>query len=161
MCGKQDHFGRDSQSKSDERRSTCCIKDEEAAMDALIAHVVIDRVTDTNKQDNNNGCKEVEAILILFSPYPDPKQARDIPITHSTRLKIYPDSGATICLGGLKHLWHMGLSERNLVLQEKSAHCWRIFFSVSRLAAYYIQNWGQIYEAGAIHMQRGTGNILQ
>ena len=83
------------------------------------AHVAFDPVTDTYKQDNNNGHEEIEATLIPFSPYLDPRQAKDIPNVHSTWLKIYPDSGAIICLGGLKHLWHMGLSERNLVSSRK------------------------------------------
>ena len=44
------------------------------------------------------------------------------PTTHSTRLRIYPDTGATTYLGGLKHLQHIGLLERNLVPSRKNAH---------------------------------------
>ena len=77
---------------------------------------------DTYKQDNNNGHKEVAAILIPFSPYPDPRWARDFPTTHATRVKIYPDSGVTICLSRLKHLQHMGILERNLVPSQKKVH---------------------------------------
>ena len=75
-------------------------------MDALIAHVVFNLVTETYKQGNNNVCEEVESTLIPFSPYPYPRRDRDITTSHSTKLKIYPNSGATICLGVLKRLRH-------------------------------------------------------
>ena len=54
-----------------------------------------------------------------FSPKPDPRQARDIPRNCSTKLAIFPDSGATICLEGLKYLWNMGLSINNLIPSRK------------------------------------------
>ena len=57
--------------------------------------------------------KEVEATLIPFSPYPDPRWAKDIPNAYRTRFRIYPDSGVTICPSGPKHLQNMGLSEIN------------------------------------------------
>ena len=84
-------------------------------MDALIAHMVFDPAIDAYKLGSNNGCKEVDATVIPFSPCLDPRWTRDIPTAHSTRLRIYPDNGVTICLGGPKRLRHMGLSERNLV----------------------------------------------
>ena len=46
---------------------------------------------------NNSSREEVEATLIPFSPCPDPRQAKDIPSSRPTKLRIYPDSGATIC----------------------------------------------------------------
>ena len=61
----------------------------------------------------------MEATLIPFSPCPDPRQARDIPSSRPTKLRIYPDSSATICLGGTKHQRHMGISEKNLVPSSK------------------------------------------
>ena len=64
---------------------------------------------------NNSSREEVEATLIPFSPCPDPRQAKDIPSSRPTKLRIYPDSGATICLGGTKHLRHMGISEKKLL----------------------------------------------
>ena len=65
-------------------------------MDALIAHVVFDLAPDTYWQENNNSRKEAEATLIPFSPLPYPRQARDIPAACATRLRIYPDNGATL-----------------------------------------------------------------
>ena len=57
--------------------------------------------------------------MLPFSSKPDPRQARNIPRNHSTKMVIFPDSGATICLGGLKHLWNMGLSTNNLIPSRK------------------------------------------
>lgn len=81
-------------------------------MDALIVHMIFNPAVDVYKSSNNSGHEEFEATLIPFSPCPDVRQARDIPTACSTRLRNYHDSGATICLGGLKY---MGLSIRNLV----------------------------------------------
>ena len=57
----------------------CVLRDKEAAMDALIVHVVFDPATDTYKLGNNSNHKEVEATLIRFSLCSDPRQAKDIP----------------------------------------------------------------------------------
>ena len=91
-------------------------------MEALIVHVVFNTATDTYKPGNNNVREKIETTLILFSPCPDLRQARDISIAHLVRLRIYPDNGVTICLGRLKHLWHMGLSEKNLAPPEKKVY---------------------------------------
>ena len=93
-----------------------CIGDEEAVMDALIAHIVFDPAIGTYKP-GNSGLEELEATIILFSSCPKTDQGH--PCCPPTRLKIYPDSDATICLGGLTHLRHMGLSERNMVPSKK------------------------------------------
>ena len=79
-------------------------------MDAFIAHGIFNSTTDTYRPSNNNSCEDIKATLILFFLCPDPRQARDIHTACSTRLRIYPDSGVTIYLGGLKHLRYMGLS---------------------------------------------------
>ena len=94
-------------------------EDKEAFMDALIAHMIFDPATNTYRPGNNGSHEEMEATLIPSSPCPDPRQARDIPSSCPTKLRIYPDSGATICLGGTKHLRHMGISEKNLVPSSK------------------------------------------
>ena len=107
---------RGSASRRAKRNKVLC--DEEAAMNALIAHIVFDSATGTYKP-GNSGLEEFEATLIPFSPCLDPRWIRDIPATHSTRLKINPDCGATIWLGGLTYLRQMGLSESNLVLSKK------------------------------------------
>ena len=118
VCGKQNHFEMVCQSKgADKRGAMQCIGDDEAAMDALIAHIVFDPATGIYKLGNSR-FEELEATIIPFSPCPDPRWIRDCP----TRLKIYPDSAATICLSGLTHLQHMGLSERNLVPSKKKVH---------------------------------------
>ena len=39
-----------------------------------------------------------------FSPTPDPRQNKRTPKNQSIKAMIFPDSGATICLGGPKHL---------------------------------------------------------
>ena len=88
-------------------------------MDALIAHMIFDPATNTYRPGNNSSREEVEATLIPFFSCPDPRQARDILSSRPTKLRIYPDSGATICLGGTKHLRHMGISEKNLVPSSK------------------------------------------
>ena len=85
-------------------------------MDALIADIVFDPATG-NYKPGNSGFEELEATLIPFSPCPDPRRIRDISTAHPTRLKIYPDSGATIFLGGHTHLRHMGLGGFSLAYQ--------------------------------------------
>ena len=119
-CGKENHFEGVCQSKGRVKQGAIwSSEDEEAVIDALIAHLIFDLATNTYKPGNHSSREEVEATLIPFSPYPDPRQAKDIPSSRPTKLKIYPDSGATICLGGTKHLRHMGISEKNLVPSSK------------------------------------------
>ena len=43
----------------------------------------------------------------------------DIPSGHSTRMMIFPNSGTTVCLGGLKHLLNMGLTMNSLIPSTK------------------------------------------
>ena len=162
MCGKQNHLERVCQLKGNEKQGAIwCIEDGEASMDALIVHVVFNPITDTNRLGNNNGCEEVKAILIPFSPYQDPRQAKDIPTTHLTRLRIYPDSSVTICLSEPKHLQHMGLSERILVSSRKKVCTVGGFSLVCQGWLPVSQGWEKNHEAGTIHMQESTGNILQ
>ena len=63
--------------------------------------------------------REIDTYIVPFSPKPDPRQARDIPSGCSTRMMIFLDSGATICLGRLKHLLNMGLTTNNLIQSRK------------------------------------------
>ena len=119
VCGKENPFERICQSKGEEKQGAMqCIEDEEAAIDALIAHIVFDPVTRTYKP-GNSGLEELEVTLIPFFPCPNPRRIRDIPAAHSTKLKIYPDSSATIFLGGFTHLQPVELSERNLIPLKK------------------------------------------
>ena len=127
VCSKQNHFEMVCQLKGAEKRGAMrYLGDEEAAMDALIAHIVFDSATGTYKP-GNSGLKELEAAIIPLSSCPDPRWIRDIPTAHPTRLKIFPDCGATICLGGLTYLRHLGLSERNLVPSKKKVYTVRGF----------------------------------
>lgn len=58
---------------------------------------------------------EIDGSAIPFSPNLDCRQAKSIPGDHSSRFKVFPDSGATICLGGPRNLLKMGLTKNNLV----------------------------------------------
>ena len=79
-CGKQNHFEMVSQSKDVEKQGAMrCIGDEEAAIDAFIAHRVFNPATGTYKP-GNSGLEELEATIILCpdnNPCPDPRQIRD------------------------------------------------------------------------------------
>ena len=122
-CSKQNHFEGVCQSKGRIKQGAIwSSEDEEAVMDALIAHMIFDPATNAYRPGNNSSHEEVEATLVLFSPCPDPRQARDIPSSCPTKLRIYLDSGATICLSRTKHLRHMGISEKNLVPSSKKVH---------------------------------------
>ena len=80
------------------------LQDDEANMDSLIAYLEFDQETGSYMSSNKNSFVEIEATLVSFSPRPDPRNPEDIPGNQSTRLKIFRDSGATIYLGGPKHL---------------------------------------------------------
>ena len=83
--GKQNHFEMVCQSKGAEKRGAMrCIGDEEAAMDALIAHIVFEPATGTYKPGDSS-LEELEATIIPFSPCPDPRRIRDILAAHSTQ----------------------------------------------------------------------------
>ena len=94
------------------------LQDDEANMDSLIAHVEFDQETGSYIS-NKNSDVEIEVTLVPFSPRPDPRNPEDIPGNQSTRLKIFPDSGTTIDLGGPKHLYCIGLKESNLIQSKK------------------------------------------
>ena len=87
---------------------------DSAQMDAMIAHVTFDQhnghYTATTVTDN---AEEINAVVIPFSPEPDPRLPDNIPSVSESVVRIFPDSGATICLGGLSHLNDMGFSTDN------------------------------------------------
>ena len=89
-------------------------------MDALMAHIAYDPETDRFNDTPDNQIKEIRALVTPFSPDSDPRLVKNIPDERSTRLDIFPDSGASICLGGLKHLSKMGLSVNNLIPSDKT-----------------------------------------
>ena len=88
-------------------------------MDALIAHVMFDQEKDTFTTSSDAPIQEIDATLIPFSPYLDPRLPQDIPSPVETCLKVFPDIGASICLGGPQHLTDMGLSVNHLVPSSK------------------------------------------
>ena len=90
-----------------------------AAMDTLMAHIIFNQTMGTYTAKDTSQIMEIEPYVVPFSPKPDPRQARDIPRNHSTKMVIFPDSGATICLRGLKHLRNRRLSTNNHIPSRK------------------------------------------
>ena len=88
-------------------------------MDSLIAQVEFGQETGSYMSSNKDSVVEIEATLVPFSPRPAPRNTEHITGNQSTRLKIFTDSGATICLGGPKHLYCMGLKQSNLIPSQK------------------------------------------
>ena len=90
-----------------------------AQMDALITHVTFDQhgghYTATTVTDN----VKIYAVVIPFSPEPDPRLPDNIRSVSESLVRVFPDSGATICLGGLSHLNDMGFSTDNLIPSQK------------------------------------------
>ena len=76
------------------------------------------QATGTYRFKDTGQIREIDAYVVLVSSKLDPRQARDIPSGRSTRM-IFLDSGATICLGGLKHLLNIGLTTNNLIPSSK------------------------------------------
>ena len=119
-CGIKGHFTIVCRSKSRNRFTEVRgLQDDEANMDCIIAHVEFDQETGSYISSNKNSAVEIEATLVPFSPMPDPRNPEDIPGNQSTRLKIFPDSGTTICQGGPKHLYCIGFNESNLIPSKK------------------------------------------
>ena len=131
-CDRQNHFTKVCQSKGENKWSIIqCINDKEATMDDLIAHVIFDPEINTNISSNDNGHEEVETTFIPFFPHLNIRQVQNIPTTYATRLRIYPDGRAIICLGDPKHLWYMRLSERNLIPSKKGFMQWEVLVCVN------------------------------
>ena len=114
-CGLVGHFAR--VCRNDSARHIQVSDDtheSDASMSALIAHVSFDKngkISECYDRD----IIEIDAIVRPFSTIPETRRACNIPDNAGTKLKIFPDSGASICLGGVKHLSSLGLSVNNLV----------------------------------------------
>ena len=93
--------------------------DKETPKNTLIAHITFDQIRGRFMSTDGDQVMEINASIILFSPKPEPRWAVNIPNNCSTTLKIFHDSGATICLGGPKHLLNMGLTKDNLIPSRK------------------------------------------
>ena len=72
-----------------------------ATASGLVAHVHYDSNIDASTSPENN-----EEIKAEVSP--------DVPNSHTVTLDIFPDSRATICLAGLRHLQQIGLHSSQL-----------------------------------------------
>ena len=94
-------------------------KGEESPMDTLFAHIMFDQIRGTFMSADGYQVTEINTSVIPFSPKPDPWWAMNIPSSRSTTLKVFHDSGATICLGEKTHLFTMGLTKDNLVPSRK------------------------------------------
>ena len=95
------------------------LHDDDADMESIIAHIEFDQRTNSYVSANSNSIVEIEATVTPFSPRPDPRCLDDVPSARKTNIKIFPDSGASICLGGPKHLECMGLKVNNLIASKK------------------------------------------
>ena len=72
-------------------------------MNALIAHI---RFDDNGKlvERCDNNITEISANIKPFSPVPELRSAHDIPDTKNVNMMIFPDTGPSICLEGIKYL---------------------------------------------------------
>ena len=97
-------------------------------------------------------------------------RTEDIPGNQSTQLKIFPDCGAAIYLGGPKHLHHMGLKGSNLIPSKKliravggsnliSQRWLPVQFCVGEMstkqALYICNNTGKLYFSKATYIDVG------
>ena len=93
---------------------------DDANMAALVAHIAFDdkgKLFENFEQD----IVEIQTEVKPFAPIPETRNPKDIPIHYkASTLKVFPDSGASICLGGTKHMSLLGLNENNLVSCHKT-----------------------------------------
>ena len=115
ICGKPNHLSRVCRAKKVAQVVMKGPEANEATMDILVAHITFNQTTGTHTAKDTSQIMEIEAYVVPFSPKPDPRQARN----RSIKMAIFPDSGATICLRGLKHLRNMGLSTNNVIPSRK------------------------------------------
>ena len=118
-CRRPNHLSRVCRAKKVAQVARKVLETNEAAMDTLIDHITFNQTMGTYTVKDTSQIMEIEAYVVPFSPKPDPRQARDTPRNRSTKMAIFPDSGATICLRRLKHLRNMGLSTNNLIPSRK------------------------------------------
>ena len=74
----------------------------------MIAHVQYDAHKDTYTTLSNNNIEEIPATITQLL-------SRNTSSTRCTKLNIYPDSGASICLAGPKHLAALGVKPHTLL----------------------------------------------
>lgn len=93
--------------------STVCRKKETEGVNALqLAHIIYDSSTDTFTSPT----KEVQEIPALLTPFNRDTQYNNT----ASQLKIFPDSGATVCIAGTNHLKILGTRMDFLIPTNKS-----------------------------------------
>ena len=92
----------------------CCqTTTRQGSMNALIAHLQYDNTSDIYTAMNNNNITEIRALISL-----NERHKHMLPVT----LPIFPDSGASLCLAGLKLLQALGVPcKENLIPCNKIA----------------------------------------
>ena len=99
-CGKANHFSDVCRAKKLWRATTKSSETNKASMDTLIAHITFNQATGTYTHEGTGQITEIETLMNPFSSMPDPRQNKGTPKNQSIKAMIFPDSGATICLGG-------------------------------------------------------------
>ena len=112
-CGRLNHFSQ--VCKNDQKGTAYNFKsdnsDSEAEMSALVAHVAFD--ADGNLFNiKEKDILEIPAEVVPFSIKDSPFSFENF---KKKKVNIFPDSGASICLGGTKHLNQLGLTKQNLI----------------------------------------------
>ena len=122
-CGLENHFSQVCNNPKDTAYNFNTGSDEsymedsrDAEMSALIAHVSFD----SEGKLLNNYDKDVVEIVAEVVPF-TPKEKNFSKYTNlyqnfsKKKINIFPDSGASICLGGTKHLYKLGISKNHLI----------------------------------------------
>ena len=91
---------------------------------------------------------EIDANLIQFSPSPESRSPHDIPTPRETVLRVFPDSGATICLRGPQHLKAVLFSHNNLIPSRKVVRTWQLHSFVPGLDSSEVCCGREIYQTG-------------
>ena len=91
---------------------------DESPMGALIANI---EFSDTGviSEQKDTTIRLINVQVVPFSPIPETRDPRNIPSQRATTISVFPDSGASICLGGPSHLSQMGLENRHLIPCDK------------------------------------------
>ena len=119
-CGNMNHISR---ACMREKRDSVYFVEEEAEegdMGALIANVQLVANIEFDHEGRIRDTKDakirlINATVTPFSPTPETRDPENVPSSSkSTDILVFPDSGASITLGGPSHLDQMGLQVRHL-----------------------------------------------
>ena len=89
---------------------------------AIIAHIRFDQDSNSFTTTKNSGAnQEINMTSTPFQCEDDPRAPQNIPTPKDIAISVFPDSGATISMGGPKHLKLMGLNDNNLIRCNKTA----------------------------------------